>query len=202
RPAAVPREVDTRPLETGDRDTGQAVDLAGPEGGRGDRRFLLPGSPPPGGAGRAGHFWLQGSAAIVVAADVDQRRGKRVAQESEPGRLEVAAADDPVDRPERVAVDGMLEGRILLVRDRQEPDRSRVTLRKGAVVGPVDVDPADHGGASSGGSLRGSPSVRRLSAARISPCSSNWAASEPPWFPDAERGSRSMTSASMPSWPL
>jgi hypothetical protein len=106
--------LETRPREPDDRDPGHSIGPAGLEPGRHAQRSLFP-LPAP----------------VMVAADVDERDIERVGEERQPLRLEIATAEDAVQRAERLAVRGILKGRLLAVGGGEEPNRPPVAAGEG-----------------------------------------------------------------------
>jgi hypothetical protein len=80
----------------------------------------------------------------VVAENVDERRVEAVGQERELFEVEVATANDEINRAHGAAVAFVLEGGVELVRDRQEPDRGAASVAEGRFVGPFDREMAGH----------------------------------------------------------
>jgi hypothetical protein len=89
------------------------------------------------------------AAPIVIAPDERHRDVEGVGQEPEIGRLEVSAADDPVEPAERGPIHLVIERRIDVVGDGQQPDRPAVAPDERLRVGPHDGEPAGHPSLSS-----------------------------------------------------
>ena len=102
------------------------------------------------------------SAAIVVTPDVRHGHPEGVPEESEIGRLEVAAADDRVEVPERLPIDRMVQGRVHGIGHGQETDRFAVPGLERVPIRPGHGQTSGHGdGRGSGpgvGSTSGSAS--------------------------------------------
>src|SRR5437763_14238574 len=121
--------LDARPSEAGDRDAGKA---------RGAARLER--------SGRNPTLLFPAAAAVMVAADVDERRPERVGEEGQPLRRQVAAADHAVEVAEGASVDLLLERPVDLVGRGEEADRAVIAIGERPPVRPADPDAADHGG--------------------------------------------------------
>ena len=127
RAAAVARLVDPGPLQADDPDPGHALDPARREPARHEERPLLPATP-----------------AVVVAADIDEGGMEGVGQERQPLGLQIATAEDAIERTQVVAIDLVVERRLRVVGGGEEADRPAGATLERARIGPRDPQPPDH----------------------------------------------------------
>jgi len=83
-------------------------------------------------------------AAIVVAADVHDRRSKRIRHEAQAIRRQVAASDDEVHPAEGFAVARVIDGGVSLVR-RREQAQGPGTITKWSRIGPLEGESPGQG---------------------------------------------------------
>ena len=81
---------------------------------------------------------------VVVAADVSQRDTEGVTDEREVLGLEIARADDQVDRPEAVARGRRVERRVGLVGDGEDADGPARAIRERGWIRPDEPQPVGH----------------------------------------------------------